>query len=166
MLHNFCSFSASYSDTLKSLSNSTNISAADIIVQFPFTAAVSRTIFRISSSSPCSTKSQHLKIGEPKTEEQLAQIAEKRREAGRRLQDQAAKNRAEKVREHAFRMAIFVLLRTNPAQSLLPYAACSKRGRLQTSPLSQGLEGQREKGRLCSGLHHIPNVRQSGTALT
>lgn len=35
--------------------------------------------------------------GEAKTEEQLAVIAEKRKEAGRRLQDLAVKNRAEKV---------------------------------------------------------------------
>lgn len=38
-----------------------------------------------------------MKVGEQKTEEQLAELAEKRREAGRRLQDQAAKSRAEKV---------------------------------------------------------------------
>lgn len=42
-----------------------------------------------------------MKVGEPKTEEQLAELAEKRREAGRRLQDQAAKSRAEKVRQLA-----------------------------------------------------------------
>lgn len=45
----------------------------------------------------------HVKAGEEKSEEQLAQLAEKRKEAGRRLQDQAAKNRVEKARMSGFK---------------------------------------------------------------
>ncbi|KAF8323091.1 actin-like ATPase domain-containing protein [Clavulina sp. PMI_390] len=75
MLRNFCSCSPEYPATLKSLASPAGLSAADIVIQFPFASTVR----------------------EAKSEEQLAQLAEKRKEAGRRLQEQAAKNRAEKL---------------------------------------------------------------------
>ncbi|KAF8323004.1 actin-like protein Arp5p [Cantharellus anzutake] len=78
MLHNFFLVSSNYVDTIRQLKVPSSLSAANIIVQFPFTITV-------------------YIIGEEKTEEELARIAERRREAGRRLQEQAAKVRSEKM---------------------------------------------------------------------
>ncbi|KAI6153133.1 chromatin remodeling complex subunit [Pisolithus tinctorius] len=76
MLHNFCEFSPDYQATLRSLRDPNVMRAAARVVQFPFTVPVT----------------------EEKTEEELARIAERRKEQGKKLQEMAAKNRMEKVR--------------------------------------------------------------------
>jgi len=75
MLQNLCEFSTDYQSHLRTLGDPTNLHKAQRIVQFPFA----------------------LPILEEKTEEELAKIAEKRKEQGRKLQEMAAKTRMEKV---------------------------------------------------------------------
>lgn len=75
MLHNFCEFAEDYPSTLRSLNIPANLRASERIIQFPFT----------------------LPHVEEKTEEELARIAEKRKEQGKKLQEMAAKTRMEKV---------------------------------------------------------------------
>lgn len=75
MLHNFCEFAEDYPATLRSLKTPANLRASERVIQFPFA----------------------LPIVEEKTEEELARIAEKRKEQGKKLQELAAKNRMEKV---------------------------------------------------------------------
>ena len=75
MLHTFCEFSPDYLATLRSLRDPDALRAAARVVQFPFTVPVA----------------------EEKTEEELARIAERRKEQGKKLQEIAARNRTEKV---------------------------------------------------------------------
>ena len=77
MLQNFCEFSPDYTALLRKLKDPLNLRASERIIQFPFT----------------------LPTTEEKTEEELARIAERRKEQGRKLQELAAKSRAEKVRQ-------------------------------------------------------------------
>ncbi|EJD55697.1 actin-like ATPase domain-containing protein [Auricularia subglabra TFB-10046 SS5] len=75
MMHNFCEFAPDYRELIRSLDDPKAIREADRIVQMPYAATT-----------------------EPeKTEEELARAAEKRRETGRRLQEQLAKKRAEQL---------------------------------------------------------------------
>ena len=75
ILRNHCEFSADYPSLLRKLKDPLELRAHEKIIQFPF-------------STP---------NVEEKTEEELARIAERRREQGRRLQEMAAKARADKV---------------------------------------------------------------------
>lgn len=75
MLQNLCSFSPDYPALLRDLKDPLKLRAAEHIVQFPFTVPVQ----------------------EEKTEEELARIAERKREQGRKLQEMAARSRMEKV---------------------------------------------------------------------
>ncbi|KAG8682449.1 Nuclear actin-protein involved in chromatin remodeling [Ceratobasidium sp. 395] len=75
VLHTLCEVAPDYNEKLRGLSNPEQMLAADRIVQFPFV-------------SPSETE---------KTEEELARLAEKRKEAGRRLQEIAAQKRLEKL---------------------------------------------------------------------
>ncbi|KAG8730833.1 Nuclear actin-protein involved in chromatin remodeling, partial [Ceratobasidium sp. 428] len=75
VLHTLCEVAPDYNEKLRGLSNPEQMLAADRIVQFPFV-------------SPSETE---------KTEEELARLAEKRKEAGRRLQEMAAQKRLEKL---------------------------------------------------------------------
>jgi actin-related protein 5 len=75
MLRNFCEFAPDYPSLLKSLKDPLNLRASEQIIQFPYV----------------------LPVQEEKTEEELARIAEKRKEQGKKLQEMAAKNRQEKV---------------------------------------------------------------------
>ncbi|KAH0838738.1 hypothetical protein J3R83DRAFT_7092 [Lanmaoa asiatica] len=75
MLHNFCEFATDYPSMLRSLKIPANLRASERIVQFPFA----------------------LPVVEEKTEEEVARIAEKRKEQGKKLQEMAAKNRMEKL---------------------------------------------------------------------
>ena len=75
MLRNFCQFAPDYPSLLKSLKDPLNLRASEQIIQFPYV----------------------LPVQEEKTEEELARIAEKRKEQGKKLQEMAAKNRQEKV---------------------------------------------------------------------
>ncbi|KDR68668.1 hypothetical protein GALMADRAFT_230995 [Galerina marginata CBS 339.88] len=75
MLHNFCEVATDFSGRLRQLRDASNMRASEVVVQFPFTVPVT----------------------EEKTEEELARIAEKRREQGKKLQEMAAKTRMEKL---------------------------------------------------------------------
>ncbi|KAF9542860.1 actin-like ATPase domain-containing protein [Agrocybe pediades] len=75
ILHNFCSVASDFPALLKKLQNPLNLRASEVVIQFPFT----------------------LPVVEEKTEEELARIAEKRKEQGRKLQEMAAKTRMEKL---------------------------------------------------------------------
>lgn len=75
MLHNFCEFATDYTALLRQLKDPLEMRAADRIIQFPYT----------------------LPVVEEKTEEELARIAERKKEQGRKLQELAAKSRMEKV---------------------------------------------------------------------
>jgi hypothetical protein len=78
MLQNFCEFSPDYASNLRNLSDPLNLRLSERIIQFPF-------------AQP---------IVDDKTEEELAKIAERRKEQGRKLQEIAAKSRQEKVHAH------------------------------------------------------------------
>ncbi|KAH7926202.1 actin-like ATPase domain-containing protein [Leucogyrophana mollusca] len=75
MLHNFCEIAPDYPSVLRALKDPLKLRAAERIIQFPFA----------------------LPVVEEKTEEELARIAEKRKEQGKKLQEMAAKNRMEKL---------------------------------------------------------------------
>lgn len=75
MLRNVCSFAPDYPAHLRSLKSPDALRASECIIQFPFA----------------------LPVQEEKTEEELTRIAEKRKEQGKKLQEMAAKNRAEKL---------------------------------------------------------------------
>ncbi|KAK0495431.1 chromatin remodeling complex subunit [Armillaria luteobubalina] len=75
MLRNFCDVSTDYAALLKSLKDPLKLRASETIIQFPFA----------------------VHAAEEKTEEELARIAEKRKEQGRKLQELAAKTRMEKL---------------------------------------------------------------------
>ncbi|KAI0638787.1 actin-like protein Arp5p [Trametes polyzona] len=75
MLQNFCEFATDYTALLRKLKDPLEMRAADRIIQFPYT----------------------LPVVEEKTEEELARIAERKKEQGRKLQELAAKSRMEKL---------------------------------------------------------------------
>ncbi|CCO26742.1 Actin-like protein arp5 [Rhizoctonia solani AG-1 IB] len=75
ILHNMCEVAPDYDQKLRELTDPEKMQQADRIVQFPFIA-------------PNETE---------KTEEELARQAEKKREAGRRLQEMAVQKRLEKL---------------------------------------------------------------------
>jgi actin-related protein 5 len=74
-MHNFCEFATDYTELLRTMNDPLKIRQADRIIQFPYL----------------------IPVVEEKTEEELARIAEKRREQGRKLQEIAAKTRSEKA---------------------------------------------------------------------
>ncbi|EPQ61195.1 actin-like ATPase domain-containing protein [Gloeophyllum trabeum ATCC 11539] len=75
MLQNLCEFATDYPALLRKLKDPLELRASERIVQFPFTVPVV----------------------EEKTEEELARIAEKRKEQGKKLQEMAARNRLERL---------------------------------------------------------------------
>jgi actin-related protein 5 len=75
MLKNVCSFTPDYLAHLRSLSSPNALRASECIIQFPFIPTAL----------------------EEKTEEELAKTAERRKEQGKKLQEIAAKNRAEQL---------------------------------------------------------------------
>jgi actin-related protein 5 len=75
MLQNFCEFSPDYQSQLRLLKDPLNLHMSERVIQFPFA----------------------LPVADEKTEEELARIAEKRKEQGRKLQEMAARSRQEKV---------------------------------------------------------------------
>lgn len=85
MLHNLCDFALDYQGLLRRLKDPLQLKASAKIVQFPFTPPVV----------------------EEKTEEELARVAEKRKEQGRKLQEMAAKSRMEKVKPPVQRLPQF-----------------------------------------------------------
>ncbi|KAL7418884.1 Actin-related protein 5 [Cryptotrichosporon argae] len=70
-----CYFSAGYEDELRALADPVKLAAATMVVQFPFAQTEAAE----------------------KSEEELAAIAERRKESGRRLQEMQIKQRAEKL---------------------------------------------------------------------
>ncbi|KAF8876485.1 hypothetical protein BD779DRAFT_1613295 [Infundibulicybe gibba] len=91
MLQNFCEYATDYSGLLKTLKDPLKLRSCERIIQFPFT----------------------LPVLEEKTEEELAKIAEKRREQGRKLQEMAAKTRMEKAKND---LQYLINLRENKGQ--------------------------------------------------
>jgi actin-related protein 5 len=77
MLKNLCSFVPDYLSHVRSLKSPDALRASECIIQFPFA----------------------LPTQEEKTEEELARITEKRKEQGKKLQEMAAKNRADKLQQ-------------------------------------------------------------------
>ncbi|CAJ2501955.1 Uu.00g048080.m01.CDS01 [Anthostomella pinea] len=75
MLRDHCYISKAYDDELRSYLDWTGLEERDIVIQYPFTEEV---IIQ-------------------KTEEELARVMERKKESGRRLQEQAAKMRLEKL---------------------------------------------------------------------
>ncbi|KAI5917717.1 putative chromatin remodeling complex subunit [Camillea tinctor] len=75
MLRDHCYVSKSYDDELRSYLDWTGLEDRDIVIQYPYTEEV---IIQ-------------------KSEEELARIAERKKESGRRLQEQAAKMRLDKL---------------------------------------------------------------------
>lgn len=75
MLQTFCEFSPDYPLNLRNLKDPLNLRLSERIIQFPF-------------AQP---------IVDDKTEEEVARLAEKRKEQGRKLQEIAARSRQEKV---------------------------------------------------------------------
>ncbi|EGX92890.1 chromatin remodeling complex subunit (Arp5), putative [Cordyceps militaris CM01] len=75
MLQDHCYVSESYDSEIKGYLDWTGLDDRDIVIQYPFTE----------------------EIVVQKTEEELARIAERKKESGRRLQEQAAKMRLEKL---------------------------------------------------------------------
>ena len=75
MFHNFCEVALDFNGLMRTLADPLKMRASEVVVQFPFM----------------------LPVAEEKTEEELAKIAEKRKEQGRKLQELAAKTRLEKV---------------------------------------------------------------------
>ncbi|KAG9032299.1 Nuclear actin-protein involved in chromatin remodeling [Tulasnella sp. JGI-2019a] len=75
MYQKFSEFSLDYTDTLRSLKDPASMTQANRVVQFPFSAALEKV----------------------KTEEELAGQTERRKESGRRLQEEVARKRVEKL---------------------------------------------------------------------
>ncbi|KAI5479257.1 actin-related protein 5 [Pseudohyphozyma bogoriensis] len=86
-----CYHANDYSADIRALSDSRKLAAADRTIQFPFIPVVT----------------------EEKSEEELARIAEKKREAGKRLQDQAARQRLEKLVRQEEELATFSELKAS-----------------------------------------------------
>lgn len=77
MLQSFGQFATDYPQQLRNLKSPESLRDNEFVVQFPFV----------------------IPVVEEKSEEELARIAEKRKEQGRKLQELAAKTRLEKVQE-------------------------------------------------------------------
>lgn len=75
MIRKFCYMSLDYDRETRSMLEYTGLEDRDVLIQYPFT--------------------EHLIV--EKTEEELARAAERKKESGRRLQEQAAKQRLEKL---------------------------------------------------------------------
>lgn len=96
LLHNLCAFTPSYLNLVKSFAQTGNTASAiqevTSIVQFPFNA---------------------MSIVEEKSEEELAREKERRKEAGKRLQELAAIKRAETLLEKEALLSRLTELHTN-----------------------------------------------------
>ncbi|KAI0482455.1 putative chromatin remodeling complex subunit [Xylariaceae sp. FL0804] len=75
MLQDHCYVSKSYDDEIRSYLDWTGLEDRDVVIQYPYTE----------------------EVVVQKSEEELARIAERKKESGRRLQEQAAKMRLEKL---------------------------------------------------------------------
>ncbi|KAF8170382.1 chromatin remodeling complex subunit [Pholiota molesta] len=114
MLHNFCEVATDFNALLRTLQDPLKLRASEVVVQFPFA----------------------LPVAEEKTEEELAKIAEKRREQGRKLQELAAKTRVEKLLQKESDLQYLTALKESKATE-------SKREWMQTPS-----RGPRQRGML------------------
>ncbi|KAK4704497.1 actin-related protein 5, partial [Phenoliferia sp. Uapishka_3] len=89
MYKSHCYYASDYTSEIRSFSNPRNLSASDRVIQFPFAAVFT----------------------EEKTEEELERVAEKKKEAGRRLQEQSARQRLEKLVRSEEELSAFSELR-------------------------------------------------------
>lgn len=101
LLHDHTYVSLSYSEEIKTFLEPEVLAVQDRIIQFPCTETVSNV----------------------KTEEEIALLAEKRREAGRRLQRQAQKTRLEKLMQKEKDMAYYIKLQETIKLKDKKYAA-------------------------------------------
>jgi hypothetical protein len=99
MLRTFCQLSPNYLQTLRELSTPEGMRLHDRIVQFPFVAPVG---YLIAFLFQCRLI---VIIQEEKTQEELARQAERKKEAGRRLQEMAVAKRKEKVRSNVYNVS-------------------------------------------------------------
>lgn len=97
-MQTFCEFSSDYPGLLRTLKDPLKLRASERVIQFPFV----------------------LPVVEEKTPEELARIAEKRKEQGKKLQEMAAEKRREKVSLIQSALA---------RRCLYMHTACSKRKR-------------------------------------
>lgn len=95
MLRDHCYISKDYDNELRSYLDWTGLEDRDIVIQYPFTEEV---IIQ-------------------KTEEELAKIAERKKESGRRLQEQAAKMRLDKLIKKEENLEYYKKLRDRIADS-------------------------------------------------
>ncbi|KIY64588.1 chromatin remodeling complex subunit [Cylindrobasidium torrendii FP15055 ss-10] len=77
ILQNHCDVASDYPALLRSLADPPTLKSSNVIVQFPYVPAAV----------------------DERSEEQLAKLAEKRKEQGRKLQEMAARNRIEKLQQ-------------------------------------------------------------------
>ncbi|KII86512.1 hypothetical protein PLICRDRAFT_165106 [Plicaturopsis crispa FD-325 SS-3] len=89
ILRNFCEFAVDYPALLRTLKDPLKMREAERIIQFPFA----------------------LPVMDDKSEEELARIAEKRKEQGKKLQEMAAKTRMEKLIQKEADLQYFLNLR-------------------------------------------------------
>ncbi|AET38778.1 actin-related protein ARP5 Ecym_3285 [Eremothecium cymbalariae DBVPG len=101
MYRDFCYFSTNFEEEISTLLTMENLESKDIVVEAPFTEIVQVQ----------------------KTEEELRLQAEKRRETGKRLQEQAKQRRKEKLvqkeEEYEYYLQIRVQLQDQPKKSVL-----------------------------------------------
>lgn len=127
MLHNFCEVETDLAARLRKLNDPLEMRASERIIQFPFV----------------------LPVVEEKTEEELARIAEKRKEQGRKLQEMAAKTRIEKV--CTFVPSCFLAL----TYERFCVSASAKRNRLAIPDGAQRVQGYREQAGVAGMFCHV-----------
>lgn len=95
MLRDHCYVSKAYDDELRSYLDWTGLEDRDVVIQYPYTE----------------------EVVVQKSEEELARIAERKKESGRRLQEQAAKMRLEKLMRKEQELEYFKKLQERIADS-------------------------------------------------
>ena len=120
LMADHCYVSGDYKEELGGYLQPTFLEEKDRVVQFPFTETV--------------------KI--EKSQEELDKIAEKRKESGRRLQEQAAKARLEKARTHMRIAAAGKGWRVANDVLYIAYQERTRTGVLQRPPVKSGNDGQ------------------------
>ncbi|KAJ3784869.1 chromatin remodeling complex subunit [Lentinula aff. detonsa] len=106
MFREFCSVSPDYLSLLRSFEDPSVLRSHQKIIQFPFLP------------TPNSSNGGATGNGDEKTEEELARVADRRREQGRKLQEIAARNRMEKLQQKESDLAYLLSLRDNYSPSV------------------------------------------------
>jgi actin-related protein 5 len=97
MYRDHCYYASDYTSETRAFSDARNLAAADRIIQFPFVPVVSSLSRSQRWTSRWSRPFRGVQAVEEKSLEELERIAEKKKESGRRLQEQVQKQRLEKV---------------------------------------------------------------------